>query len=359
MMKVLIRCDASTRIGSGHVIRCLTLADGLARKGARVVFACLRQPGDLTQLIEQRGYEVHHLGDGLLSWEDDAERTATLAADCGGVSWLVVDHYRLDARFESRLQQQGLRILVLDDLADRHHDCDLLLDQNLCRDMEHRYDGLLPAACRTLLGPSYALLRPEFLQARRELQERKGDFKRLLISFGGADPTNETAKTLVALGFLGNHGLLLDVVVGASNPHAISLQADCAALPGCSFHTQIDTMAAIMSRADLAVGSGGATTWERCFLGLPSLVVVVARNQLLLTEAVTAAGAAWNLGWHSEVSPMTIADQIVRLREAPEQLAMASAAGFSLMGEAAGNVEHPLVTLMCGEGNDRIATDAA
>ena len=358
-MRVLVRCDASAEIGSGHVIRCLTLADALRLKGARVTFVCRQQPGDLTPLIEQRGFNVHRIGGDALHWEDDAEKTLALTAETGGCDWLVVDHYRLDARFEQRLRRPGLKILAIDDLANRPHDCDLLLDQNLYLDMEDRYRRLIPAGCKALLGPGYALLRPEFMLARRQLRSRRGALKRLLISFGGTDPTNETAKALAAVDLLADRELFLDVVVGLSNPQAASLQAACAARPGCTFHAQVDTMAAIMSAADLALGSGGATTWERCFLGLPSLTVVVAPNQRLLTEAVAATGAAWNLGWHADLSPAMLAERIAYLQAAPDRLAGASAAGFALMGDPDRGAEHPLVALMYGARDDRTAPDAA
>lgn len=357
-MRVFVRCDASTAIGSGHVIRCLTLADGLALRGASVSFVCRQQPGDLCTLIEQRGYRVHRLKGDPSGWEDDAEKTGKLLAGDAEVSWLIVDHYGLDARFEARLRRFDVKILVIDDLADRPHDCDLLLDQNLYHDLGCRYRGLIPEACRTLLGPHYALLRPEFLAARRQLRARRGDLQRLLISFGGGDAANETAKALAAVELLNTDRLFLDVVVGLSNPHALSLQAVCAARPGCTFHTQVDTMAELMSRADLALGSGGTTTWERCYLGLPSLTVVVAPNQRLLTEAVAAAGATGNLGWHADLSPRTLADRIAELQEAPEKLAQMSTRGFSLMGPTGGG-EHPLVAAMYGGDHDGTDTDAA
>ena len=357
-MRVLIRCDASTATGSGHVMRCLTLADALSLKGAEVSFICRQQAGDLNLLIEKRGYRVDRITGKPLGWEADARRCGEFAADGGAASWLVVDHYGLDARFERRLHRYCDKILVIDDLADRPHDCDLLLDQNLYCDMESRYRGLLPEACRTLLGPRYALLRPEFVEARRRQGARQGELRHLLISFGGSDPTNETTKALAALEMLPTEGLFLDVVAGSSNPRAPSLQAACAALPGCTFHTQVDNMATLMSRADLALGSGGTTTWERCYLGLPSLTVVVAPNQRLTTEAVAAAGATWNLGWHAELSPATLAARIAELQGAPDRLTQMSARALSLMGDAARR-EHPLLALMYGGSNDGTKTDAA
>ena len=357
-MRVMFRCDASAEIGSGHVVRCLTLADGLARRGALVSFVCRPQPGDLVSFIERSGYRVQRLDSDRPDWASDAAETARLARE-QAVDWLVVDHYLLDARFEERFQLAGVKVLAIDDLADRPHACDLLLDQNLCREPASRYLGLIPTSCRALLGPRYALLRPEFSLARRQLRERRGECRRLLISFGGSDPTQETAKALAALELLDDHGLLLDVVVGGSNPQAGALRDACAALPGCSFHYQVDTMAKLMSRADLALGSGGATTWERCFLGLPSLTVVVAANQRLTTEAVALAGATWNLGWHAELSPRTLADRIALLLGAPELIADASARAFALMGDPAGGEEHPLIALMYGETDDHRKADAA
>ena len=352
-MKVVVRCDSSTDIGSGHVIRCLTLADALSRRGAEVSFICRRLPGDLHRLVRQRGYRVSRLCADLHDGEEDAEKSLQFIATYGGADWLIVDHYGLDARFERQLRSIVPRILVLDDLADRPHDCDLLLDQNLYPAMDTRYHELLPASCRTLFGPSYALLRPEFLLERRQLRARRGELRRMLISFGGSDPSNETAKALAAVALLHTEPFPVDVVIGCSNPHAATLRAACAAHPCCTLHTQVDTMASLMSRADLALGSGGGTTWERCYLGLPSLTVVVASNQRAVTAAVAAAGATWDLGWHADLSARTLADRIAQLQDAPEILARASARCFSLMGDHPRGEEHPLVRLMY-KGDDLV-----
>ncbi len=347
-MKVLFRCDASAEIGSGHVMRCLTLADALALSGARVTFVCRQQPGDLAALIELKGYPVHRFCATESDWEADADRTAASAAEAGGAfDWLVVDHYRLDARFERRMRLLGMKVLAIDDLADRPHDSDILLDQNLYGNPAGRYRGLVPPGCRTLIGPGYALLRPEFIRERQHLKRRFGKLERLLISFGGSDPTNETGKALAAMELLGGERPSLDVVIGSSNPHAAPVGSACAALPRCTLHTQVENMAQLMSHADLALGSGGSTTWERCVLGLPTLAVVVAPNQLLLTQEVAKTGAVWNLGWHAEVTPGLIADRVARLQGAPDLLAGASERCFCVMGEPA--AVHPLVPLMHGE----------
>jgi len=346
-VKVLLRCDASSAIGSGHVMRCLTLADHLSRGDAEIVFVCRRQPGDLIPQLTRKGYEVHVL-EGGGDREEDARETAAFARRFGGFDWLVVDHYQLDLRFEQALRPFCRRLLVIDDLADRPHACDLLLDQNLYPDMGERYRGLVPVACRLLLGPHYALLRSEFLLARLRLRPRCGEFTRLLISFGGSDPTGETAKALEAVRLAADERLFIDVVAGGANPGADSLRAACAGVPRCTFHHRTDAMAELMSSADLSLGGGGGTTWERCFLGLPSLTIVAAANQRAVTEAVAAFGATWNLGWHENVTPQLIADRLVQLRNAPYLLAEASARCFELMGEGDGTAGHPLVSLMSG-----------
>lgn len=341
-MRVVFRCDASVEIGMGHVMRCLTLADLLKARGARVSFVCRPLPGNLCEFIEGRGYPVHRL-EAPEGWQADAEATGKFVGSGRG-GWLVVDHYGLDARYERRLRLWFEGILAIDDLADRPHEVDLLLDQNLYPDLERRYQGLLLPGCKKFLGPRFALLRPEFYAARRHLRTRDGIVRRMLLSFGGADHTDETGKALVALRSLDLHGMALDVVLGASNPHGETLKSEFGALPGCTFHRQVDNMAELIAVADLALGSGGSTTWERCLLGLPSLTVVVAENQLKTTEAVAAAGATVNLGWYQELSAAGIAAEVRPLLNDPPRLLEMTRNCFDLMGEPA--EEHPLVAEM-------------
>lgn len=353
-MKVFVRCDASAAIGSGHVMRCLTIAGALALRKAEVQFICREYPGDLCDFIEGKGFPVHRLsGNGSLEcpdqfWERDAEETGEVVRSEGGGEWLIVDHYGLDERWETRLRKSCARILVIDDLADRAHDCDLLLDQNLYEDMVSRYKGLVPKGCRTFLGPRYALLRPEFNEARKTLRERDGTVRCILVSFGGSDPTNETAKALDAARTIDRNEIFWEIVAGASNPHTETLRKICSALPNCTLHTQVSTMASMMAHADLAWGGGGVTTWERCFLGLPSITVVVAENQDLTTAAVAATGATWNLGRHRDVSSDMLADATVELLRDPSRVRQMSRRALSLMGDPTQEA-HPLVEIMTGD----------
>lgn len=330
MIKVVIRADASLKMGSGHVMRCLTLAGELKGKGADVSFICRELPGDLCRLIENNGYIVYRLPyeNGLkvektepgYGWEADAHETTAFLEGVQGADWLIVDNYALDVRWESRMRGFAKKIMIIDDLADRPHDCDLLLDQNLYKNMEVRYEGLVPKHCRKLLGPGFALLRREFREARKNLRTRDGNTRRILIFFGGSDPTNETAKALEAVRLLNRTDIAVDVVVGGNNPHKDTVGQICSVTMNSALHCQVENMAELMAKADLAIGAGGSATWERCFLGLPAITVIVAQNQSETTAAVAEAGAAWLLGWHNEVSGEKLRNAIERAVENPAML---------------------------------------
>ncbi|OLP15643.1 UDP-2,4-diacetamido-2,4,6-trideoxy-beta-L-altropyranose hydrolase [Leptolyngbya sp. 'hensonii'] len=308
-MKIVLRADSSIQMGTGHVMRCLTLAIELRERGHNLTFVCRDLPGNLVALLEARGFPVQVLPapDHSLAledspyarwlgvpWEVDAAQTqAVIPAE---TDWLILDHYGLDARWERRLRSQVGQILVIDDLANRSHDCDLLLDQNFYANQELRYQGLVPAHCRCLLGPQYTLLRSEFLAARQTLQSRAGELHRVLVAFGGSDPTNETAKVLAGIALLQGE-MAVDVVVGQAHPELTAIAQLCSERSNWTYHCQIDYMAKLMVQADLAIGAGGSTSWERCCLGLPALVAVTAENQLELTADLATWGAIVNLGW--------------------------------------------------------------
>jgi UDP-2,4-diacetamido-2,4,6-trideoxy-beta-L-altropyranose hydrolase len=317
---ILIRTDASVQIGTGHVMRCLTLADELRGRGAEVVFVCREFTGNLCGYIEEKGYIVHRLPvsdsseqnfeSGLkhaawlgADWQTDARQVEEIIKGLETTpDWLVVDHYALDKRWERYLRSYVKKIMVIDDLVDRVHDCDLLLDQNFYENLESRYDGLVPTWCKKLLGPKYALLRPEFREAQKNLRRRDGHVKRIMIFFGGSDPTNETAKALEAIRMLNRPDIAVDVVVGAFNPHRKAIEQMASDLPDCTCHFNVEDMAVLMARADLAVGAGGTTVWERCILGLPSLVTTVAENQEKTVFDLAESGYLLFLGRSEAVS---------------------------------------------------------
>lgn len=252
--------------------------------------------------IEGRGFTAVPLPDSI-DWQRDAQLTQAAILRTGTASgWLVVDHYGLDARWETAVRTREQHMMVIDDLADRPHDCDLLLDQNLANPRHASYAQLLPANTRRLLGPRHALVAPEFAHCRTAaLARRGGQLQRLLISMGGSDPRNDTAIAVEGVHRSRASGAAVDVVIGAANPHRETLAAQCAGLEGCTMHVQTERMAELMSSADLALTAGGSTTWERCVLGLPALAVAQSDDQLPIAQAVARAGGHRLLGRSDEV----------------------------------------------------------
>ena len=309
----MFRVDASLRIGNGHLMRCLTLAEELRAQGAECLFICRKHEGNLLDRIEKQGYQVRALtgadnevfyrsqravpahADWLgTDWGSDAAET--LQALSGEVAdWLVVDHYALNWRWEQALRVACRSLMVIDDLADRRHDCDLLLDQNLGRKGED-YDGLIPAGTVRLIGPSNALLRREFAGLREaSLSARQlPQLKRILVTMGGVDKDNATGQALTALSAcLLKPELQITVVMGPKAPWLRQIQEQAEQM-NCATRVLVDVkdMAQLMAESDLAIGAAGGTAWERCCLALPSIVCVLAENQLQGGRALQQAGAA-------------------------------------------------------------------
>lgn len=291
-LKVVFRSDATSQIGTGHFMRCMTLAEELKQHNARIRFICRNLPQYLRDMLAANDIELVSLESGATpssagglahshwlnaSQEQDAQATKQALSDQAW-DWLVVDHYALDARWESALRATARQIMVIDDLADRNHDCDVLLDQNLYADMQERYAGKVPVHCRLLLGPRYALLREEFREFRKQARPRTGLIKRILVFFGGVDADNYTGRVVDALAGLEIKALQVDVVIGMQHPCREKIEARCAS-HGYHCHVQTRRMAELMANADLAIGAGGSAMWERCCLGLPALSICVADNQ--------------------------------------------------------------------------------
>ena len=301
-MKILIRTDSSHDIGSGHLMRCLTLADAFKVAGAAVHFICRDLPGNMGRLVEEKGHALDIISPNNTDRAADAESTRNSAEKEGHFDWLIVDHYALDEIWHKLLRPFTKRIMVIDDLADRRHDCDLLLDQNLYKNFERRYDHLVPDQCRLLLGPEFALLRPEFAQTRRRLRPRDGSINRILISMGGADPNNVTVKALTALTLINRNDIAVDVVAGAANPHIEDIEKRCCPIHRCNLYHPAQNMADLMAEADLCLGAGGSTTWERCCLGLPALFIATSDNEIELARSCSRLDIGKYLGRHNEVS---------------------------------------------------------
>ena len=344
-MKILIRADASLQIGSGHIMRCLTLAHELSRRGHEVRFICRALPGHLGETIERAGFglvllpvppqagrlpesecsELLRSKNGRSEFCQSDTQAATHfqpahahwlpvsqaqdAADCVppirafAPDWIICDHYALSAEWELAAKAAaGCRLMAIDDLADRPHAADLLLDQNLGHTPAD-YAGLVPPACRLLTGTRYALLREEFAAwreaslQRRAAQADKGYLKHILVNLGGVDKDNHTLAVLQALSGSLPAACRVTVVMGKTAPHTAAVQAfaDSAPYP-CRVLVGANNMAELMAEADLAIGAAGSTSWERCCLGLPTLQIIAADNQksaAYLLEQYCAARILW------------------------------------------------------------------
>lgn len=358
---IAFRTDATSQIGTGHFMRCLTLADVLKKNGAHIRFISRNLPAHLRDMLVAKGMELVPLESGLGSSAfDDLAHSHWLgtnqASDAqatnqalSGISWdwLVVDHYALDARWETALRAFTKRIMVIDDLADRRHDCEVLLDQNYYENQEVRYDGLLPSKCTTLLGLNYLLLRPEFAEARKRIKSKDGTIRRILVFFGGVDSANQTQNALNAFRLLNQPGdIAVDVVVGADNPERHEIQELCNQLPNANFHCQISNMAELILGADIGFGAGGVAMWERAYLGLPTITIVIADNQVITTEDFAKTGAIEYLGRAEHLRSEDYARAIIGLMREPlrvKQMGEAALRLLNLTGNSLNNVAQYLV----------------
>ena len=307
-------------------MRCLTLADALKSIGVLCHFICREHTGNLIDQILQRGYPVSALPkppelivnneqqsnyESWLGVEWMIDAVQTKASIGSVVDWLVVDHYAIDARWEQVLRTDCRHLMVIDDIANRRHLCDLLVDQNY--EDQTRYSEFVPKDCRLLLGASYALLRPEYAQYRaiKILRPHTDIIKRAFIFFGGADALNLTGMALKAFSINGLDHIELDVVVGANYLYHEQL-SQLAVLRGrTNIHKPLTHLADLMSAADIAIGAGGVTNWERMCLGLPTLVVTIAENQTPISKILDRLGVIKLLGRSEDVSSENISTALL------------------------------------------------
>lgn len=308
---IAFRLEASVEIGAGHFMRSLALADALRAQGGHCTFLCHALPAAYADALAGKGHALCMLGVAPWSGPDDGApslahahwlatsqaadaQACRRAADGRRYDWLVVDHYALDARWERALRPMAARICVIDDLADRRHDCDMLLDQNAGR-CGSDYQALVPPACQVFAGPQFALLRPDFAALRPASVARRADgaVRQVLVTMGGVDAGNASTSVLDAL----DHAPLpancrVVVVMGAQAPWLDAVRARAAqAKSQTEVLVNVANMGELMAASDIAIGAAGTSALERCCLGLPTLVMVLAENQRPGALALAAAGA--------------------------------------------------------------------
>ncbi|WP_090868308.1 UDP-2,4-diacetamido-2,4,6-trideoxy-beta-L-altropyranose hydrolase [Oceanobacillus limi] len=325
-MKICFRVDASFKMGTGHVMRCLALAEKLKENGHFITFICRAHDGNLCNFIKSKGYIVYKLVTnsnsnksigslkhsewlGVTQIEDVTQTRQIMTNYNLDFEWIVIDHYAIDKTWEVEIRNHIPNIMVIDDIADREHKCDILLDQNYYHLAGVRYEGLVSKDCIKLLGPKYSLLRDEFVNYHM-CPKIPNNRLSIMVFFGGSDPTNETLKALTALlriiEVIKGDDITIHVVVGQSNLHKNIIKDKCELSSNIIFHCNIDYMAKLMHSVDFAICAGGSTTWERYCVGTPAILTAIAYNQIEICENVQQLGIDQYIGFSDDVSHQTI-----------------------------------------------------
>jgi UDP-2,4-diacetamido-2,4,6-trideoxy-beta-L-altropyranose hydrolase len=336
MLKIAIRADASLIIGKGHIMRCLTLAHYIKATQQQnnvevdITFICNNFDGNLNHYIEEQGFSVISLNSeqeinklDTSTWLSRSQQNdAKLCIDNTSIifDWIIVDHYAIDKNWQQLIQAITHKILVIDDLANRVHDCDVLLDQTLSRD-ESDYEELTPKACLKLVGGHYTLLRKEFFKHRIKAENKRRNLTSIpfnfhvLITMGGFDLANTSLIAIEALKQLRctSSKFTATVVLSSQSIHLESLQYCVKGINWLTIELDSQNMATQMLKADIAIGASGATAWERCCLGLPTLSIETAENQKLVSSSLEKQGAIINLGSSNNIEAFTIRNTLVAL----------------------------------------------
>ena len=312
---LIIRADASTTIGTGHIMRCIALAQAWQDQGGKVIFLLAHKPSTLENKLRSQGIQIIYLSVEAGS-DEDAHQTADFIQQFTS-QWLVVDGYHFGTAYQKVIKDLGISLLFIDDYGHAdHYFADLVLNQNISASQD-LYINREPYT-KLLLGTEYTLLRREFWLWRDWQREVNAVASKILITLGGSDPDNVTLKVVQALTLLNRDNLEVIVVIGGSNPHYECLQREVADTSlATSWQCNVSNMPELMAGADLAIAAGGSTNWELAFMGLPSLVITIADNQKVIAAELDRQGVIINLGWHQDV---TIEQISLELRELIDDL---------------------------------------
>ncbi|BAW97774.1 glycosyltransferase family 28 protein (plasmid) [[Synechococcus] sp. NIES-970] len=313
----MIRADASSQIGTGHVMRCLALAQALQASDFIVTFLMMGATSPLEERLATNDIRIKYALAKPGSFED-AKQTVHLTQQLQA-EWIIVDGYQFGAQYQKILKQAGLKVLFFDDYGHVQHYCaDIVLNQNLGANPDwyrHR-----ESYTQLLLGCSYTLLRKEFWSWRGWQREILPVAKKILVTLGGSDPDNVTLKAIHALQQIKNTELDILVVVGGTNPHYVQLQEAVQTMTlNLRLVKNVANMPELMAWADLAIAAGGSTNWELAFMGLPTVVITLADNQRDIAQKLDQLGVVINLGWHLDVTKGAIAQAVSHLLQNSQQ----------------------------------------
>ena len=337
-MKFAFRVDSSYQIGSGHLMRCITLAKALKDKNIESIFISIKNKDDMSSLIKKNNFKILNINNkkkdkkNSFSWKFDAEETQKKIKD-EKISHLIVDHYEIDEKWEKYLYKDLKKLIVIDDLADRRHFCDALIDYSL---PIKNYLKLVPSHTEILAGPKFALLDRSFIKERKKAKHQKENLKSkkltFYVSFGASDFTQETEKTLMALKKLGNNlSFKANIIVGKNNKQKKDIEKLCSKEVAFSYYEQPEKVASIMSKSNFGIGSPGTTTWERCCMGLPSILISVADNQIEIGKACNKSKIAKYLGDSKKISSNDLKDSILEMLKNPTKMFEYKQVGLKLI----------------------------
>lgn len=328
--QLIIRADAGPRMGAGHVMRCLALAQAWQDEGGSVLFVTTLKSGALLERIEREGIEVVEMK-AKPGGEEDASIASDLVRQSGAV-WVAVDGYHFGADYQKRIKASGVRLLFLDDYGHAEHYCsDVVLNQNI-GDWESTYVRREPFT-RLLLGSRYLLLRREFQRWRDFKREIPTQGRKVLVTLGGGDTSRITAKVIRALSALPVDDLEVSVIIAGDawtdGLDAMGVESDV----NIELVRDATDVAERMSRSDVAITGGGGTCWEAAFMGLPCLAVVMAENQRIVVDALVKAGVTESLGWFEDFEEELVGQTVARLLKEPaRRAAMRRNGGYPVDG---------------------------
>ncbi len=344
-MVIVFRVDSSTIMGSGHLMRCLTLSKLIRSSGNDdVYFICRDLGGNIASLVSDNDFNLIMLPAaernsnllGYTAWftvsqEQDSYETIDAIGSISSerqVDYVIVDSYAINEKWEKKLRPFTKKIFVIDDLANRKHECDFLLDQTYGIENSSKYDGLVPLSCVQFLGTPYSLLKPEYRKLRQEIDLLRQEIKNILVFFGGSDDTGETVKFLEALKQKQYEQYHFIIIIGGGNPQKKKIKAYCDEMDNVEFHCQVDNMEYYISISDIAFASAGVNTWERCVLGLPSVITVTADNQLEVAAKMREKNAAVILGGFDSVNSEDYSRSLSKIDEIDISTMSKNAAGL-------------------------------
>ncbi len=334
---LIIRTDASAQIGTGHLMRCLALAQAWQDTlGGGVTFITTCQSDGLLQRLREEDFTLHTLAN---SYPDPSDWDCTKdILTAHPTAWVVLDGYHFDEFYQQKVKGTGHRLLVIDDMAHlKHYYADIVLNQNLHAEQLH-YS--CEPDTRLLMGTRYVLLRRGFLAWRDWQREIPEVARRVLVTLGGSDPENHTLRVIQALHKVAVPNLEVTVVIGASNPHTDTLEAATgqSRVPTRLVH-DVRNMPQLMSQSDLAIIAIGITLWEICFMGLPVITIAHSDKQVINIQAINKAGIAWSLGLQKNMDGKEIAEELKAIINSKEmRTSMSCAQRETLDGQGARRV---------------------